>query len=181
MRDESVPSAVRASCRSPSGLGVAAQPHPRTDASRPSRRMPRMLTEVRGLPVHVLLVHLVVVLVPLAALFLVASAWSPEARRRLGILTPLLCLAALVLTPITTNAGKWLQDRVGDTPLVREHANLGHGLWPWTLGLFLLAAVVWVLHRRDEAVIGDNGRAALIGRGTSLQIAAGVLAVVIAA
>ena len=48
--------------------------------------------EVNGLPLHVLLVHFIVVGVPLAALLTVLSALWPAARRRLGIITPLVAL-----------------------------------------------------------------------------------------
>ena len=72
--------------------------------------------EINGLPAHVLLIHFVVIVVPLAALCaLLAVAW-PAARRRLGIVTPLIALAALVSVPLTTEAGEWLEERVAETP-----------------------------------------------------------------
>ena len=48
-----------------------------------------MPDEFNGLPIHILLVHAVVVLVPLAALLTMLSAVWPAARRRIGIITPL--------------------------------------------------------------------------------------------
>src|SRR3954447_7780084 len=110
------------------------------------------LTHIGGLPAHVLLVHVLVVIVPVTAAFAVASAWSPEARRRLGVITPLFGLAAFVLTPITTHAGRWLQARVGPTPLVARHVHLGNQLLPWTIALFVVSVGVWLLHRRDVVV-----------------------------
>lgn len=104
-----------------------------------------------GLPTHVLLVHAVVVLVPVAALAVVLSVWSPTLRRRLGLMTPALTLLALVLTPITANAGEWLQDQLPDAPAIRRHADLGEQLWPWVLALFLLSVVAHLLARRAEA------------------------------
>ena len=61
--------------------------------------------QFNGLPVHVLLVHLVVIIVPLAALCLLLSAFWPAARRRLGFVTPLVALVALIAVPFTTAAG----------------------------------------------------------------------------
>ena len=55
-----------------------------------------MLDEFQGLPTHILLVHAVIVLVPIAALLTVLSAVWPAARRRLGIITPLVGLVALI-------------------------------------------------------------------------------------
>ncbi|MFF7970912.1 DUF2231 domain-containing protein [Streptomyces sp. NPDC007905] len=98
---------------------------------------------VNGLPAHVLLVHVVVVLIPLTALALVAGAVWPRAARRLGVLLPSLALVALLSVPLTTQAGEWLERHVDDDALVRRHTELGDGLLPWALGLFVLAAVVW--------------------------------------
>jgi hypothetical protein len=103
-------------------------------------------TRISGLPAHVLLVHAVVVLVPLAALLLVASAWWPAARRKLGLLTPLAALIALILVPVTTHAGEWLRDRVPATPLIDRHAELGDSLLPWALAMFVVAVLVWYVH-----------------------------------
>jgi hypothetical protein len=99
------------------------------------------------LPLHPLLVHATVILVPLAALCLVLSAVWPAARRRLGLLTPLLALAALIAVPITIAAGQWLAERVPATPLIARHHQFGDSLWPWSLAVFVLAAVVWAWHR----------------------------------
>jgi len=111
-----------------------------------------VLHEINGLPAHVLLIHVVVVLVPAAAGMLVASALWPAARARLGFLTPAVALVALVLVPITTSAGHWFQSQLpnhfGDSPGVRHHAALGSQLLPWAIGIFVASAAVWVLGRR---------------------------------
>ncbi|WP_192029140.1 hypothetical protein [Candidatus Frankia nodulisporulans] len=101
-------------------------------------------TEVSGLPAHVLLVHVVVILVPLAALLVVLAAVWPAARRRLGLVTPLVALVALVSVPLTTHAGEWLEARVSSDELVRRHTELGDELLPWVIGLFVLALVGWL-------------------------------------
>jgi hypothetical protein len=104
-----------------------------------------------GLPLHVLLIHAVIVLVPIAALMAVASAIWPAARARLGFLTPAVALVALVLVPITVQAGHWLRDHLGFTnAAVRKHTSLGGTLLPWVVGLFVLAVAMWVLDRRYE-------------------------------
>src|SRR5690606_37393735 len=56
---------------------------------------------IAGLPLHPLLVHAVVILVPLTALALVLGSLWPAARRRLGIVTPLAAALLVVLVPIT--------------------------------------------------------------------------------
>ncbi|OIK25130.1 DUF2231 domain-containing protein [Streptomyces malaysiense] len=141
------------------------------------------MTLINGLPAHILLVHVVVVLVPLTALALVAAAVWPRAAHRLGVLLPVLGLVSLVSVPLTTNAGEWLERHVDDDPLVRKHTELGDGLLPWALGLFVLAVVVWWAGR-------DLRRAASTAEGTErvgsrwsalpVRIVIGLLSAVIA-
>jgi hypothetical protein len=99
--------------------------------------------EVNGLPLHVLLVHFVVVLVPLTAIAAVLVPVWPAARRRLGIVVPLLALVDLILVPIVTSAGEWLKARVPSTPLIEQHAALGATLLPWVIALFAFTVVQW--------------------------------------
>lgn len=109
------------------------------------------LFEIAGLPLHPLIVHAVVILVPLTALALVLGAIFPAARKRLGIVTPIAALIVLVLVPITMLAGEALAQQVGPIPAVVHHADLGRMLWPWTLAMFLVAAVQWCWYRFGEA------------------------------
>jgi hypothetical protein len=100
-----------------------------------------------------LLVHAVVVLLPLAALAVVLHAVWPEARRRLGIVTPLLCLVVLVLVPLTTSAGTSLERSLGGTnPLIVRHAELAHQVLPWTVALTVVGVAQWGLGRWSPPV-----------------------------
>ncbi|GAB2476182.1 DUF2231 domain-containing protein [Jatrophihabitans fulvus] len=109
------------------------------------------MSTINGLPAHVLLVHAVVVLLPLLALAAVAAAVWPAARRRIGVALPVLALVCLVLVPITTNAGEWLEERVGEDQLVERHAELGDGLLLWVALLFVATLVFWLLDRVPAA------------------------------
>ena len=110
-----------------------------------------MPTQINGLPAHVLLIHLVIVLVPAAGLLLVAQAWSKPVRRWAGVGGPLLCLGALVMVPVTTNAGEWLRDHLNPelaaSAPVRKHAELGDDLLVWVIAMFVLSVVVFLLGR----------------------------------
>ena len=74
--------------------------------------------------------HLVLAAVPIAALVLVAAAPWPAAGRRLGVITPVIALGALLTVPVTTHAGTWLEARVAITPLIRKHVALGKEVLP---------------------------------------------------
>ncbi len=100
------------------------------------------MTTVGGLPAHILLVHAVVVLVPLSALLIVLVTTWPAARARLTMATAVLTVVMLVSVPLTTEAGKWLERRVGRTELVRTHTELGDTLLPWAIGLTVVALAV---------------------------------------
>jgi hypothetical protein len=130
-------------------------------------------TEINGLPAHVLLIHVIIVLVPLGALFTVLSAVWPTAHRKLGFISPLTCLIALVFVPVTTHAGNWLRGRVDPNhqiELVTKHANLGHTFWIYALGLFIVSAAVWLVGRRAggmsfRSAEGKSGYAPATGSG----------------
>jgi hypothetical protein len=110
-------------------------------------------TTVNGLPAHILLVHLTLVVIPTAAVAMVAAAVSRRLRRWLGVVTPLLALVALVMVPITKSAGLWLYNRVPHTPLIDAHMHRANHLLPWVVALFVVSVGEWLWFRaldRDE-------------------------------
>jgi hypothetical protein len=128
---------------------------------------------VFGLPTHAIVVHATVVLLPLAALAVLLHAFWPEARRRLGVVTPLLAGVALVLVPLATQSGESLEHAVGHSELVERHAELADGMLPWAIGLFVVALALWLLDRRRlTASVTDVSRARWV------PVVAGVLSVV---
>src|SRR4051794_35299465 len=88
------------------------------------RRGRSFMTTVNGLPAHILFVHAIVVLLPLTALLLVLTAVSAAARRRLAGPNAILSVAVVAIVPLTTSAGEWLQYRVPDSALLRDHTEL---------------------------------------------------------
>ena len=144
------------------------------------------LTQISGLPAHVLLVHAVVVLVPITVLLLMATVLWRGAHPRLGVATPLVALLTLLFVPLTTSAGEWLRARVPDTPLVARHAEMGDGLLPWVAGMFVLASAVWFVRWRMDRMHIEPSRGrfgstdALLARNaTATRVVLGVLAVAV--
>ena len=110
-------------------------------------------TTVNGLPAHILLVHLTLVVIPAAAVVTVAAAVSTRLRRWLGVVTPLLALVALIMVPITRSAGLWLYNRVPHTPLIDAHMHRANHILPWVVALFVVSVGEWIWFRtldRDE-------------------------------
>jgi hypothetical protein len=132
-----------------------------------------MPTQIGGLPAHVLLVHLAVVLLPTASLVVLLAAWWPAARRRLGLLTPVLAVLALLVVPVTTHAGNWLKERLPPQPAIERHAQLGSGLLIWVIGLAVLGVATYVvgLIADRQAVAGRVGAAepVPVGAGAAAQ------------
>lgn len=107
---------------------------------------------VFGLPLHALVVHAVVVLVPLAVVGTVAVALWPKFRVRFGWPIVGLTAVATATIPIATSSGEDLRDRLVPTDLIRQHARLGDELLIFVMGLFVVCtALVWFDRYRRRA------------------------------
>ncbi|MEU4191602.1 DUF2231 domain-containing protein [Kribbella sp. NPDC026611] len=111
---------------------------------------------VNGLPAHVLLVHAVVVLLPLAAALLVLTALWPAAKRRLAGPNAILSLLVVVLVPITTNAGEWLEGRLTPNPLIQHHAELGDTAIYAATAVAVVAVALWWRQRESTGRTPTN-------------------------
>ncbi|HEX8970635.1 DUF2231 domain-containing protein [Oryzihumus sp.] len=105
-----------------------------------------MFDTVFGLPVHVLVVHAVVVLLPLMALVTMVIAFVPRWRARVAWLVVAADVAMVVVTVVARQSGEALQRRLGGQ-IAAEHAAMGKDLVWFALGL--LAASVLVALTRD--------------------------------
>ncbi|TIC88312.1 hypothetical protein E8D34_05085 [Nocardioides sp. GY 10113] len=114
-----------------------------------------MFDLVNGLPLHPLVVHAVVVLLPLACLGTIAIAVSSRLRRRYGLLVVACAALATALIPIATSSGEALEEHVGNPG---EHAELGDQLIWFAIPLLVLgAALVWLDRRRPDSSAPDAG------------------------
>ena len=136
-----------------------------------------MFDTVFGLPVHALVMHAVVVLLPLAALGVVAIAVVPRWRGRFGVLVVLVATAGLAAVPVATRSGGRLEDRLGATGIVarqiNDHQRFGElVLWP-TLAMWVLAVALVLMDRSRRsggavttvavlAVLAATGSAVLV-------------------
>ena len=109
-----------------------------------------MFDLVNGIPLHPLVVHAIVVLLPLATLGTVAIALRPRWRRPYGPLVVAAALVATVLAPVATSSGEALEERIGDPG---EHAALGETLVWFALALLLASAALVYLQRRHERAV----------------------------
>jgi hypothetical protein len=134
------------------------------------------MSTINGLPAHVLLVHVVVVLVPLTAVLAILCAVLPSVRRRLVWLVAALAAITVAAVPLTTNAGEWLLRRVGETPQLRTHAHLGDTMIYFAIALLVVALLLLAVHLLEA---GDRPVSRVVlGIVAVLTIAAGVAATV---
>lgn len=134
-----------------------------------------MFDLINGLPIHPLVVHGVVVLLPLSILGTIAIALRPAWRLSYGYLVVACAAVATILVPISTSSGESFEKRVGDPGV---HAQLGDQLiWFAIPLLILVAAMVWLERRKaaDKPAIGPSVLpAAVAGLAVIAALAAGV-------
>lgn len=100
---------------------------------------------INGLPVHALVVHAVVVLVPLSALGAIGMALVPKWSVRFGVLVWPLALIATGFAFVADKSGKQLALRVGK-PM--PHAELGEQMKYFAAALAVVTFVLWFVDRR---------------------------------
>lgn len=122
--------------------------------------MSSLFYTISGLPVHALIVHFAVVLLPLAAVSVVASIYSPKYRHKY-------LRASLIGTFLGTGAayvakesGEALAEQLG-TPVT--HSKLGTAL-AVSAAVFFIAALYWNWTRTKKS----SGGIDLVGNATAL-------------
>ncbi|HNV42354.1 MAG TPA: hypothetical protein PLI84_05495 [Ornithinibacter sp.] len=134
-----------------------------------------MFDTIGGIPLHPLIVHGVVVLVPLASLLVLLAALSPRIRHWAGILTPITATVALAMVPLATQSGEALEQRVPESALVEEHAELGDSLVFFVLVLAVAAWALWFVDRPSRATASEGAS----GGGTAGGRSPAMLAVMV--
>jgi len=107
------------------------------------------MSTFQGLPIHALLVHFIVVLVPLTAILAILCAFWPAARERLVWLVLALAVVTTGLSPLATNSGEWLEGHIEESELVEKHAEMGDTMLYFALALLLAAVLLTIAHVRS--------------------------------
>ena len=106
------------------------------------------LKEIFGLPVHPLVVHAVVVLVPLASLGLIMMASGIRRSKRYGGLVTLIAGIAAVSAFLAMASGRDLAERFGYG--AQEHFAMGRWM-PWVgLAVFANCLLLWLLDKKPS-------------------------------
>lgn len=120
-----------------------------------------MFDQIGGLPVHVLVLHAAVVLIPLLALGAIVYGIVPRWRARIGWAVVLLAVLAPLCAFVTRESGLKFYDRVirkGTSPagrkLIDEHMHFGT-LTMWfaiALGVVTLVMTIATLRRPNKSL-----------------------------
>ena len=100
--------------------------------------------ELWGVPLHPLLVHGTVVLIPLAALMLAVTAVWPAAARKLTFLTPAVAAVACGFALLTHTSGEWLEEQVRETQAIERHASDAGVMNAVAISLLAVALLLWI-------------------------------------
>jgi hypothetical protein len=125
-----------------------------------------------GLPVHVLVVHAVVVLVPLAAIGALIMVFRPAFSRRFGVIVVIVAVVGLIGSILARFSGEQLAGRVG---FPDPHSELGAVL-PAIVGVFTVVTLVFWLF--DRGVPGNRARPAWLKVMAALVAIVAIAAVV---
>lgn len=118
--------------------------------------------EIMGLPLHPLIVHAVVVLVPLAALGGIAISLWAAARKRYGSLTVAFAFAGAASTLVAQEAGEALAATFAQhSALLEKHIAIGGQLLLWVILLFVGTLAVMISQRLIDQQ-HPSGRIALL-------------------
>ncbi len=114
-----------------------------------------MFDVIDGLPVHILVVHAVVVLLPL--MFLVTLAFVVRPQWRPGL--PWAILGNVVVTGsalVAKESGEHLQGRLSaqaGSIIAKDHGERGAILWIFALALLLASVVAYLLVRQESRIL----------------------------
>jgi hypothetical protein len=134
--------------------------------------------DILGIPLHPLVVHAVVVLMPLAAVGTIAIAVVPKWRDIYGWLVLGITTIVFATVPIATRSGGRLRDSLSlGGPVaekVRDHQAYGDRMIYAAAGLWLLLVVMLLLHRT-----GRRGGLMVLVAGLAIVAALAALVLVV--
>jgi hypothetical protein len=130
---------------------------------------------IAGLPIHPLVVHAVVVVLPVSALALIAIYLVPRWRQHYGWLTMVALAGGVGAALLAKESGEALAGRVG---LPQLHSGLANTLVAVAVVTFVVAAV-WFWLQRKAARAGVSSVAATVAGAVASLLALGVLSLTV--
>lgn len=137
-----------------------------------------MFERFGDLPLHVLVIHLTVLVLPVAALTAIVYALVPKWRWLLRWPTLLLGLGALVCAFVAKKSGEAFVAAVPQLkPLVKIHQDRGNLLFWFVLAFAVVAVAAFLLLTGPSALASGKGAKATKSRPLELVMSAAVVVV----
>ena len=127
--------------------------------------MEDLFDTIAGLPIHPLVVHAAVVLLPLGALGLIAMVVKPTLQERYGSLIMAVIVMGAGSAFVADQSGEALAARVGSPG---EHEEWGERLVMSAMLLTVVALVWWIRRRRSQRSGSTAAGAGLLGGAAAL-------------
>jgi Predicted membrane protein (DUF2231) len=139
---------------------------------------------ISGVPLHPLVVHAAVVLIPLAALALIALGWKQEWRRHYALPIALLAIAGAVAALIASATGENLESTIRQAAGTRvrfgDHPEQGDTAKVFAVIFAMGATGVWALEAYRERLRLQAWTATAAYAGSSVLGAIAIATIVIA-
>jgi len=119
------------------------------------------IKEVFGLPLHPLVVHAVVVLLPLASIGLIVMASGIKRSKQYGGLVTLIAGVAMVSAFTAAASGRDLAARLGYGE--QDHFTFGQWLQWVAVALFMATLALWLLDKKPSSRGTAGGIVAIVG------------------
>ncbi|MFM6842091.1 MAG: cytochrome b5 domain-containing protein [Candidatus Planktophila sp.] len=101
--------------------------------------MESLLYSIAGLPVHPLIVHFAVVILPLAATALIALIYMPKLKSQYSFITTVAVVLGSAAVLVAKQSGEALSEKIG-TPV--KHADYA-SLLTYTAFVFMVLTLIW--------------------------------------
>jgi cytochrome b involved in lipid metabolism len=108
--------------------------------------MESLFYTIGGLPVHALVVHFAVVILPIATLGVLAAIYLPKYASKFTFISIIALVIGTVFAYIASQSGEVLSEKIG---LPQNHANYGDIL-PNIAAVFTLLTIVWYLIKIEK-------------------------------
>jgi uncharacterized membrane protein len=138
-----------------------------------------MPIDIGGVPTHPLVVHLPVVLVPLALIMVIAYFFAPPWRRPLAWISGVVSGAGALGAVLAANSGESLQERVPESKALHDHADMGETAQYLALIFFVVVVLLVVFQEVRSRRVDDQQSSGTMSTIVSHRAAYPVLAVLL--
>ncbi len=140
-----------------------------------------MLETLGGLPTHPLVVHLPVVLVPLATIGVVLMVIFPKLQQRLGVAVAAIAGVGFLGALLAVGSGEELESslrRAGETisGTLEDHVEMGESV-QFFAGLFFVLTLMWVLFAWWRRRTGEEQAVKVLRKPKVINIVLAILVV----